>query len=192
MNCDNCGLEIDDRWYEDSCPFCLYSLKKEVDSDSKSNQFETLVLGKLEALEYVPKCKMSSLLISIIDPNRDDLEDQLSSRYRDMLTLKFSDSNCPDFDETIFNLSHANEIVDFLNKHDKSFDFLVVHCTAGISRSAAVASGILFWFGMDNSKYKKSKDYKPNYYIYNFMVRYLYEIERENKHLRIYDLKGGK
>ena len=58
--------------------------------------------------------------------------------------------------------SQAKEIVEFIRTHSENADTLLIHCFAGISRSAAV--------GMIASKILGQTSDKPEYYN-----RYVYE-----------------
>lgn len=47
----------------------------------------------------------------------------------------------------MFNQGHAEKIVEFFNVHKTSCDAFVVHCDAGVSRSAAVAMSLAKYSG---------------------------------------------
>lgn len=77
-------------------------------------------------------------------------------------------------------ISHkqAEQIADFV-KRNRGIDTLIVHCDAGISRSAGVAAAISHWaFGNDSGIFK-NPNYNPNMQCYNFMIEALYNIKRE-------------
>ncbi len=68
---------------------------------------------------------------------------QLSPRFKAILRVVFSDieEHVPLPAHRLFAVEHAKSIVEFLRKW-RDVDQIVVHCTAGMSRSPAVALGI--------------------------------------------------
>lgn len=61
----------------------------------------------------------------------------------------------------------ADHIIDFIEKHRKAADTLLVHCYAGQSRSRAVGAFAVEMLGGDNSKY--FEEGAPNQYIYDVL-----------------------
>lgn len=79
------------------------------------------------------------VLISITQPG--DKEVGLHPEWKAILRLEFDDidgSMLPSSNSRSFTAWHAKEVLDFLEIY-KDIDELIVHCMAGISRSAAVA-----------------------------------------------------
>lgn len=78
---------------------------------------------------------------------------------------------------TYFNKNHAKDIVEFLEevKHG-NFEMLLIHCTAGISRSGAVAKLARKMLDVPSDKFHKENRFiYPNKYI----LRKLYETWKE-------------
>lgn len=107
---------------------------------------DIIVLPRILAKHFVPTNK--TIMISIVDPGS-PLE--FSSKYEDILRLEFSDIENssylnPEWIEKnnikLFNKDMADQILSFFDKHKNNIDTLVVHCYAGVSRSAAVASAL--------------------------------------------------
>lgn len=70
----------------------------------------------------------------------------------------------------IFNESHAQEIIQFLEAiHAQPEELsLVVHCDAGISRSGAVGIFACRYFGLDEMKFREiNNNIHPNPLVYN-------------------------
>ena len=64
----------------------------------------------------------------------------------------------------------ANQIASFVKRH-KEINTMVVHCDAGISRSAGIAAAISKWyFGTDEWVFN-SDLYVPNMRCYDFMIK---------------------
>lgn len=89
------------------------------------------------AKEFIPTS--DTIVISIRSPGGEPVT--IHQDVHDILRLYFADS-VPKLNRTgLFSAVHAKEIITFLNKYheiEKPFH-LLVHCEAGISRSAAVA-----------------------------------------------------
>jgi len=80
---------------------------------------------------------------------------ELKYKWKNICILEFEDTKRPIKNAVIFSDYHAKKIIAFLNKmRDKT---IIVHCFAGISRSAAVA-----FFIHKNYGYKIIGDYNIN------------------------------
>lgn len=93
-----------------------------------------------EALEFKPQ--IPTIAISILSPGR--AQAVLHPEIDPVLRLYFEDTTGKEGTTSgpgIFSTDHAREILDFIHHHrDKPTPYhLLVHCEAGISRSAAVA-----------------------------------------------------
>lgn len=68
----------------------------------------------------------------------------------------------------IFENKHAKQVVDFVNKNKDKMDYLLVHCTAGISRSMGCAAAISkYLYDTDEVFFKKGR---PNMRIYRMIL----------------------
>lgn len=81
----------------------------------------------------------SRKLISILSSSGCPLFDKIKDSYDEVLELRFDDIPIPIEDYILFNKEHLEQIRDFVVKEDEDID---IHCSAGISRSTAVAIGI--------------------------------------------------
>ena len=80
----------------------------------------------------------SRKLISILSSCESPLFDKIKDSYDEVLELRFDDIPIPIEDYISFNKEHLEQIREFV-KEDEDID---IHCSAGISRSTAVAIGI--------------------------------------------------
>lgn len=119
---------------------------------------------KCFARDFVPKAPKNTVLISINNYKQSNLE----NNYEDCLYLTFDDITFKKYPFILFNKNHFNSIMSFIKKHkDKD---IYINCTAGISRSGAVALGIalalndedLFWDIVKNNMIL------PNEYILSY------------------------
>lgn len=106
----------------------------------------------------------NTVLISISNSGQDDLK----NNFIDCLFLQFDDIKFEYDKHILFNKEHFDKIKNFVQKH-KNKD-IYINCTAGISRSGAVALGIalilndkdLYWETLENNTIY------PNDYILSF------------------------
>ena len=78
-------------------------------------------------------------------------------------------------DERGMTVEQAKQIAAFV-KRNQGIHTFVVHCDAGISRSAGIAAAISQWEFGDNSWVFESPLYIPNMLCYNRMIKALYNI----------------
>lgn len=101
--------------------------------------FTVVVLSREEAEKVKPL--PNSAIISITDPGSDDAN--LKDGWEYILRQKFSDvspSTLSDYQNEGMSKQQAEEAVQFIALVADSADVLYIHCEAGISRSAGVAS----------------------------------------------------
>lgn len=117
------------------------------------------------------------ILISIRDTDAPKIVHEYSN-CKEVLHLHFDDitprqkdrfESIKDF--VLFDQGMAEEIVDFVNKHDVSNCY--IHCTAGVSRSAGVASALSKHYNGDDMEYFKK--YVPNTYVNTVLFQVLLE-----------------
>ena len=90
----------------------------------------------------------------------------------DKIFVKFDDVECDFGSYVSMSDEDAKNIVDFVFKH-KDVDNIVVHCDAGISRSAGVAAALSKIFNNDDFKYFSPYTmYEPNMCCYNGILNY--------------------
>lgn len=111
-------------------------------------------------------------LISIMDHKRDCRERYPASR---VLRLCFDDAVDTLFWQNLMTREQAEAICDFVLRQQHEIDLLTVHCTEGVSRSAAVAAGILAGFGCDDQWIWQDQKYRPNPYVYALVTEAFYE-----------------
>lgn len=95
------------------------------------------------------------LLVSITEPGRPAA---LQSGWKAVLRLQFDDIDTPQPGCQMFEEHDAHSLLAFVEAHAQTSTELVVHCHAGISRSAAVAK----FFAE-----KYACDYPAHYSLYN-------------------------
>ena len=104
------------------------------------------ILSRKEArrFSYEPH-NFKTAIISITDTNKSDVifEKNDFNRIRAILKLKFDDVERDSKDLHCITKDDAEKIVNFINKNKNKVDKIIVHCEAGVSRSAGVGAAIM-------------------------------------------------
>ena len=98
-----------------------------------------------------------------------DIKSQLPfelTKENAVLFLQFDDEESGD---RAMTPQHANTIVSFVKSLDDIVDELIVHCEAGVSRSAAVAAAISFSINGDDAEFFKFPFF-PNRHCYRLVL----------------------
>ena len=109
-------------------------------------------------------------LISLGEPDATEGDPQIQSGWYDVLRLSFHDITPDTLDVeqayTLMSDEDARKIVAFVRENAPNVEGIIVHCRAGISRSAAVAKWICGEYKIPfDAKYRKYNDY-----VYRLMV----------------------
>jgi len=105
-------------------------------------------------------------LISIMDHQRDCLDRYPAPR---VMRLCFDDADNRTFWQNLITTEQADAICAFVLLHERQIDTLIIHCTAGASRSPAVAAGILGGLRQDESQIWENPAYHPNPLVYRLV-----------------------
>jgi len=115
------------------------------------------------------------IVISITDPNSEEVESQHD--YFAMLSLSFydldKDTEVFPYSRFMFKDDDAHQILDFVKSFRYLVDLCVVHCEAGISRSAGVAGALAKIFNEDDKYY--FDHYLPNMLVYSKILKVYYD-----------------
>lgn len=111
----------------------------------------------------------------------------LSLRFDDITEDTYNEmmEECPEYVSShklkLMNKIDARKIVDFVNAFWAKNVRLIVHCDAGVSRSAGVMAAILKYKTGDDSEVFNSKMYCPNMWCYRLVLNEFYRRELENE-----------
>lgn len=119
-------------------------------------------------------------MISIGEPGASEGDPVIQDGWHDTLQLIFHDitPDTPDPDQayTLMTLDDAKKIVEFVRKVAPNANGIIVHCRAGISRSAAIAKWISAEYKLQfNQSYRKFNDH-----VFRQLVIASDEIEAKN------------
>ena len=104
------------------------------------------ILNRKEAKKF--SCEshdFKTAIISITDTDKADVifEKNEANGIRAVLRLKFDDVERDYKNEHCITKEDAESIVKFVNKNKNKVDKFIVHCEAGVSRSAGVGAAIM-------------------------------------------------
>ena len=141
---------------------------------------EIMILSRPEAVFYSEgRHSRPAVMISISDPFETYTEAPFISRengIRAILPLAFCDAEKPGPDvygrlagaEDLMQREDAIQIRELLDRYPEHD--IIVHCDAGMSRSAGVAAAIVKAAGGDPSGIFDSPYYDPNRYCYRLLL----------------------
>lgn len=146
------------------------------------------IIGKEEFKKISSKMddetKKDLVLISITEPDNDYIEKEYIEGFHDVLETKFWDIE-KDITDSLSNVTYSaitktegQKIKEFILKNkDKCF---LIHCHAGISRSAGVGcavecivnfGGNIYEYQTSYSDIKSHQRYAPNYTVFDSICR---------------------
>jgi len=147
------------------------------------------VMSRRNAVLYCgQKNPDKSVMISISDPRMVYNDEPFISEdngITDMLKLSFSDADGKGLDvygnpveeSDLMTDEDARKVAAFVYAHQDVY--ILVHCDAGISRSAGVAAAILKHFTGDDSAVFNSGRHYPNMWCYRKTLNALHDMKRE-------------
>lgn len=132
-------------------------------------KYKIEILSREECLNYISnKLETDCVVISINDTGfTTNFKENI--RIRDILSLTFDDITLDIDGCTLFNKSISKEIKSFIDSYKQTVTQFIIHCTAGISRSAAVGFVISKYLNGDDTYLFETGRYIPNKLIYETM-----------------------
>lgn len=111
----------------------------------------------------------------------------ISTNYFEDITLEIYDS-CDRVKETciLFKDHHAENILEFVDKHINNVSSIIVHCDAGVSRSVGIAAALSKILNSSDDEFFKGS---PNKYVYAMMLNYYYKNESKFPNMVQYERK---
>jgi len=137
--------------------------KQEIYKIRKLDLKTVIFTGRDQAEASAPWAHWAVISISGLNPA------VLKDGWHSVLKLEFDDIDTPEEPYILFSDSQANRIIDFVEEVRASHEVegILVHCQAGISRSAAVAKWIAEKYGLS---------FPGKYMLYN---KHVYRTLRE-------------
>jgi predicted protein tyrosine phosphatase len=137
-----------------------------------------VILSQREAINYVPKDKEKTVMIRIHEPLEGVNPLKHESLFLDELYVFFHDvhgkiDHLPE-DIKLMSLLDVKRIFQFASRH-RDVDTTIIHCHAGISRSASVALAITWFLQLSDEELKilSSERYVLNYHMLTMFAEVL-------------------
>ena len=138
---------------------CRHRLKPPLDRVYRGGVMDLLVFSRRWASLIAPV--RQHLVISLTDPDKPDLAAAPSDSRCGILRLKFDDATKGPY--VLMEQSHSDQIVTFIKSNWSPERLVVVHCEAGLRRSAGVAAAL-------SRKFNGKDQFFFDYYIPNRLV----------------------
>lgn len=143
----------------------------------KEKTMDFYIHGIREVVQTVYKLRIHSMaIISITQPNEPDVNFSSAMISGDkILRLQFNDVDRQGETYKVFTVNDAKNILKFVDKYIRSVDFFIVHCHAGVSRSAGVAAALSKIYNNTDKYIFNCKKYNPNMKVYTTILNEYYK-----------------
>ena len=137
------------------------------------------VLSKYITQEFVKyKQSLPFIIVSIGSIGAKNAVFAENQQLKAVLRVKFDDT---DSKLGAITPETAQEMVDFVNAWKDKVNHIIVHCDAGVSRSAGVCAALMLWLNGDDSPIFDDPFYKPNMRCYRTILNAICEGEQYEK-----------
>jgi protein-tyrosine phosphatase len=140
------------------------------------------VYSRAKAKKASYKINEPTLIISITDPAKTPNVFAKNSNIVSICRVSFDDTD-PDIlinGEVLMTQSDANKIKDFIMAYKNKVETIIVHCEAGISRSAGICAAIQKYLTGDDSAIFDSHYFCPNMHCYRLMLNALFDVPNKS------------
>ena len=114
------------------------------------------------------------LVISIFEPGENTPSVKIDYNRKDILPIEIHDIDDVEMAKKhgykIMDIEQAKSIINFVEKYKDKVSTIVVHCHAGICRSAGCGAALLKIYNYDDSEIMMSDKYIPNKHVYNMVI----------------------
>lgn len=133
------------------------------------------IFSRSDAKRFSYSVKEPCIIISITDPDKLLNNFAATAKIIDVCRLQFDDVDreTKRGAETLMSFDDAMKIKRFVERYKNRVNTIVVHCEAGISRSAAVAAAIGKYLNGDDSFVFDNPKYYPNMHCYSTTLKAL-------------------
>ena len=130
------------------------------------------VLSRQAAEAFSEKIAKRTLIISITDVGSENAKFANNPNIISILRLKFDDV---DYDEpNVMSRFQAAKVVEFVNNFIDCVEEIIVHCEAGVSRSAGVCAALMLIVNGDDTEIFSKARFYPNRVCYRYVLDAFY------------------
>lgn len=127
------------------------------------------VMSRVKAREYSSKGDINKcVIISINDTFVEANEFNNNPNIKGVCSLFFNDVEGHETGHMV--REDADKIIEFINGYINEVDEIVVHCGAGVSRSAGVCAALMLIVNGDDSEIFNNGKYCPNMHCYRLVL----------------------
>lgn len=135
--------------------------------------YKITILSKEECIIFTSKPINNKVIIISINDSTTDTVFHANTSIIDTLPLYFDDIEIPLENHKTISTPDALAIRTFIDKYKKDVDEVVIHCTAGISRSGAIGLALSTYLNGSDTLLINSGKYLPNKLVYKTMCQVL-------------------
>ena len=164
--------------------FEIMSRSKAIRYSYKNHKEKSIIISISDTWDIYPKFykKKENNIIAICCLFFDDIQ---SKAEENMIAWKKENGETTSFviQENCYSLmskEQADKITDFVIKYKDKVDKIIVHCFAGVSRSAGVCAAIMEYFKENSNIVFSNQQYTPNMYCYRIVKESFYKKEGIN------------
>lgn len=140
---------------------------------SPKNIIEFEVMSRKKAKDFSFQENIEDcIIISITDVNSNDNCFANNLHIKGILRLKFDD--CETNEPNCITKEDAIKIIKFVNNHISNIRKIIVHCEAGVSRSAGVCAALMLIITGSDSQIFDNPRYCPNMSCYRAVMEAYY------------------
>jgi hypothetical protein len=132
--------------------------------------YNILIKNREEAIRYSYNKDIDECIIISINDSEIAEFNNVNNKIKDVLSLVFHDIKRQTPNGILMSKDHAKQVQVFIDKYKNDVQTIVIHCHAGISRSAALACAISMYLNGDDIEIWGHGDYYPNEYCYILML----------------------
>lgn len=133
-------------------------------------KYDIKIFGKDECISFSKNKIENECIIISINDTRHNTPLYDNPKIKDVLILEFDDITLEEHELEgclkLFNKTDAIKIKEFVDNYKNSVNSIVVHCTAGISRSGSVGCCLARYLNGEDDYLLKTGKYIPNERVY--------------------------
>lgn len=132
-------------------------------------KYDIQIMGKQECTLFSTKDLTEGYIIISINDNNCNTVIYKNNHIIDKLKLWFDDIDRPIPNYQVMLATDAHMIKEFIDTYKDKVSNIIVHCTAGVSRSGAVGCVLARYLNGDDSYLLATGNYIPNKHVYKLM-----------------------